>query len=45
MEKKKIDMKKGKEAFADAEIRMLDLGAAFVTQGGPQCVAIQYIKK
>jgi len=34
-----------KEAFADAEIRMLDLGAAFVTQGGPQCVAIQYIEK
>ena len=34
-----------KEAFAEAEVRMLDLGAAFVTQGGPQCVAIQYIEK
>ncbi len=33
------------EAFADVEIRMLDLGAAFVTQGGPRCVAIQYIEK
>lgn len=36
---------KMKEAFKDVEIRMLDLGAAFVTQGGPQCVAIQYIEK
>ena len=34
-----------KEAFPEAEYQMLDLGAAFVTQGGPQCVAIQYIEK
>ena len=34
-----------KEVFADVEIEMLDLGAAFVTQGGPKCVAIQYIAK
>jgi len=34
-----------KEKFAEAEIHMLDLGAAFVTQGGPQCVAIQYIER
>ncbi|MBQ8519754.1 MAG: DegV family protein [Agathobacter sp.] len=34
-----------KERFADVEIEMLELGAAFVTQGGPQCVAIQYIEK
>jgi len=34
-----------KETFKDAEIQILDLGAAFVTQGGPQCVAIQYIEK
>lgn len=33
------------DAFAGVEIRMLDLGAAFVTQGGPRCVAIQYIEK
>lgn len=33
------------EEFPDVEIHMLDLGAAFVTQGGPQCVAIQYIEK
>lgn len=34
-----------KEHFADVEVKMLELGAAFVTQGGPQCVAIQYIEK
>ena len=34
-----------KERFADVEIRLLELGAAFVTQGGPRCVAIQYIEK
>lgn len=33
------------EAFEEVEIRMLDLGAAFVTQGGPRCVAIQCIEK
>lgn len=33
------------EAFPKAEFEMLDLGAAFVTQGGPQCIAIQYIEK
>ena len=32
-------------AIEGAEVRMLDLGAAFVTQGGPQCVAIQYIER
>lgn len=34
-----------KEVFAEVEIQMLDLGAAFVTQGGPKCIAIQYIEK
>lgn len=33
------------ERFPGVEIELLDLGAAFVTQGGPQCVAIQYIEK
>ncbi len=36
-------VKKMKEAFPDTEVVMQDLGAAFVTQGGPQCVAIQYV--
>lgn len=34
-----------KECFADVEVQMLELGAAFVTQGGPKCIAIQYIEK
>ncbi len=34
-----------KEHFAEVEIQMLELGAAFVTQGGPKCIAIQYIRK
>ena len=34
-----------KTAFPEAEYQMLDLGAAFVTQGGPGCIAIQYIEK
>lgn len=34
-----------KETFPEAEYHILDLGAAFVTQGGPGCVAIQYIEK
>ena len=34
-----------KAAFPEAEYQMLDLGAAFVTQGGPGCIAIQYIEK
>ena len=33
------------EAFPEVEYHMLDLGAAFVTQGGPGCIAIQYIEK
>ena len=40
---KAIDMLK--ERFPGVEIELLELGAAFVTQGGPQCVAIQYIEK
>ncbi|MGN0458259.1 MAG: DegV family protein [Eubacterium sp.] len=31
--------------FKDAEVYMLELSAAFVTQGGPFCLAIQYIEK
>ena len=34
-----------KEAFPEVEYHILDLGAAFVTQGGPGCIAIQYIEK
>lgn len=34
-----------KETFPELEIQILELGAAFVTQGGPGCIAIQYIEK
>lgn len=34
-----------KERFIDVEVQLLELGAAFATQGGPRCVAIQYIEK
>ena len=34
-----------KEAFPEAEIEILELSHVFITQGGPQCVAIQYIEK
>ena len=34
-----------KEVFPEVEYHILDLGAAFVTQGGPGCIAIQYIEK
>ena len=41
----KMVLEQIKEHFADVEMELLDLGAAFVTQGGPKCVAIQYIEK
>ncbi len=34
-----------KKAFPNIQISMLELSSAFVTQGGPGCIAIQYIKK
>lgn len=34
-----------KEAFANVEIKISDLSPVFVTQGGPGCIAIQYIEK
>ena len=33
------------ERFPGVQVELLELGAAFITQGGPQCVAIQYIEK
>ena len=34
-----------KAAFQDVTIELLDLSPAFITQGGPGCIAIQSIKK
>lgn len=33
------------QVFPKLEVRILELSAAFVAQGGPRCVAIQYIKR
>lgn len=33
------------QAFHGLEVVILELGAAFVAQGGPRCVAIQYIRR
>ena len=37
--------KQMKETFADLEVKIMDLSPVFVAQGGPQCVAIQYIER
>ena len=34
-----------REMFSEVEIQCYELSHAFITQGGPECVAIQYIKK
>ncbi|MBQ7794944.1 MAG: DegV family protein [Lachnospiraceae bacterium] len=34
-----------KKAFPEVEVQTYELSHAFITQGGPQCVAIQYIKR
>lgn len=38
-------MNRMKEKFCEAEFELLELSPAFITQGGPKCIAIQYIKK
>ena len=34
-----------KEVFGNIDVELYDLSPVFVTQGGPQCIAIQYIEK
>lgn len=34
-----------RKVYPEMEIQMYELSHAFITQGGPQCVAIQYIRK
>lgn len=34
-----------KQTFAECEIQVYPLSPVFVTQGGPKCIAIQYIEK
>ena len=33
-----------KDAFSKAKVEIIDLSPAFITQGGPGCIAIRYIK-
>ena len=33
------------QTFKELEVQILELSAAFVAQGGPRCVAIQYIER
>lgn len=37
-------MKKLQEAFPTSMFELLELSPAFITQGGPECIAVQYIK-
>ncbi len=34
-----------KETFANVEVQVMELSPVFATQGGPKCIAIQYIEK
>ena len=43
-EKAELALKKLKEAFPDAIYEILPLSPAFITQGGPECCAVQYIR-
>lgn len=45
LEGAKLMLKKLKERFEECEFEMLELSHAFITQGGPECIAVQFIKK
>ena len=44
LDKAELALKVLKEAMPDAEYHIYPLSPAFITQGGPGCVAVQYIK-
>lgn len=44
MENAQLALKKLKEAMPEAVYEILPLSPAFITQGGPACVAVQYIE-
>lgn len=44
LDKAELALKALKEAMPDAEYHIYPLSPAFITQGGPGCVAVQYIK-
>jgi len=44
-DKAELVLKKLKEAMPDAVYEILPLSPAFITQGGPECCAVQYIQE
>ena len=44
LDKAEQALKALKEAMPEAEYHIYPLSPAFITQGGPGCVAVQYIK-
>ena len=38
-------MEQMKERFTDLEVKIVELSPVFVAQGGPKCIAIQYIER
>ena len=38
-----LTLKKLQDAFPDATVEVVDLSPAFITQGGPGCLAVQYV--
>lgn len=38
-------LEKLKNRFSSCEFELLELSPAFITQGGPECIAVQFIKK
>lgn len=45
LDKAELALKHLKERIPEAEYRIFPLSPAFITQGGPGCVAVQYIKQ
>ena len=43
VEKVELTLKKLTEALPGANIQVVDLSPAFITQGGPDCLAVQYV--
>ena len=43
MDSAQLALKKLQEAMPDAVYEILPLSPAFITQGGPGCVAVQFI--
>jgi fatty acid-binding protein DegV len=43
-DKAELALKVLKEAMPEAQYHIYPLSPAFITQGGPGCVAVQYIK-